>query len=82
VAYVVEVAGIRTVITHLEEGDSLLRELQNLATPKASWLNRLKGIDCPIKGEMYRLVFDWDDDPFESRLLDARGLPLTGRKAR
>lgn len=71
VAYVVEVAGIRTIITHLAEADSLLEALKEVVAPRAVWLNRLKSIDNPIKGEMYSVVFDWDDDPFESRLVHA-----------
>ncbi len=74
-AYVVEVAGLRTIVTHLGGGDPLLVALKDLVAPDAGWLDRLCGIRCPMKGnEVYFIAFDWSDDPAESRLLDAGGL--------
>lgn len=80
VAYVVEFEGIRTIITPLAQGDALLEELkQVVGAPESGWVNRLQGIDCPTKGgQVFKIVFDWREDLYESALVDAAGHPVTG----
>jgi hypothetical protein len=79
IAYVTEFEGIRTIITSIAPGDALMKELQLLeGAPDGGWLDRLRAINCPMKGgQVYRIVFDWNDDPYESRVLDGAGLLVT-----
>jgi hypothetical protein len=81
-AYVAEFCGIRTVITSFAPGSVGLRELQRvLGSPEAEWINRLQAIQMPMNGgQTYSILFEWRDDPYESRVLDSSGLPtLSGR---
>ena len=70
IAYLIEFEGISTLITSLAPGDRLFEDLRELeGALDAGWIDRLQGIETPMKGrQVYRIVFDWRDDPRESRL--------------
>jgi hypothetical protein len=73
VAHIVTVAGFRTIVTSLSEGEALLPVLMEMVAPGVQWINRLAAIESPLKGEMYRVTIDWRDDPCHFHVLDVSG---------